>query len=111
MAEVDSEKLQQTEKDVREFVAEETGDLLRQYFEESLENMKWGLAEARKEYESALAGYGHACKVLRDEAQRRGIDLREPTLPATARARIAAKVGTGPKAASPVKRSTCSPAK
>jgi hypothetical protein len=111
MAEVDSEKLQQTEKDVREFVAEETGDLLRKYFEESLENMKWGLAEARREYESALAGYGYACKVLRDEAKRRGVDLREPTLPATARARKAAKTETGPKAAPQVKRSTCSPAK
>ena len=100
MAEADTEKLQQTERDVRQFVAEETGDLLRKYFQEAMETMKWGLTEARKEYESALAGYGHACNVLRDEAQRRGVDLREPSLPATARARKAAKgAATGGKAA------------
>ena len=108
MAEADTEKLQQTERDVRQFVAEETGDLLRKYFEESLANMKWGLAEARKEYESALAGYAKACNVLRDEAKRRGVDLRDPTLPATARSRKAANGDTGPKAAPQVK---CSPRK
>lgn len=107
MADVDNKKLEQVEKEVRGVVAEETGDLLKKYFAEALEDTRWGVSLARQEYENALAEYGHASKILCDEAQRRGIYL-EPSLPATtACRRKKAKGATGPKVA-PQK---CSPRK
>jgi hypothetical protein len=98
-----SEKLRQVERDVRECVALETGDLLTNYFKEALENTQWGVEQARQEYESAyesaLAEYAHAAQILLAEAQRLGVNLREPSLPAIARRRKAAKAAKCPKVA------------
>jgi hypothetical protein len=93
-----SEKLRQVERDVLECVAQETGDLLTNYFKEALENTQWGVEQARQEHESVVAEYAHAAQMLLAEAQRLGVDLPESSLPAIARRKKAAKGATGTKA-------------
>jgi hypothetical protein len=100
-----------SDAELRQIIAEGIEDWTRAYFKWTLGKIEREQREERSEHKLSLAESTHIAQVLRMEAKRRGVDLREPTLPATARARKAAKTETGPKAAPQVKRSTCSPAK
>ena len=83
------ERLGYVEEEIRREVAEEVGTLLKKYFAESLADWAREIDVARVEYEGALAEYREACETLLVEAKRRGVDLRKPSLPATAKAKAA----------------------
>ena len=94
----DSEKLSYVTEEIRREVAEEVGTLLKKYFAESLADLARDIDVVRVEHEVALAEYSEACETLLDEARRRGVNLRKPSLPAaTACRRKKAKGATGPR--------------
>jgi predicted trehalose synthase len=89
MADIEGEEL-------RQIVAAELKALTRDYFTWALANVERERSEARLDHELSSAEYARIAQILRTEAQRRGVDLG-PSLPATARARKAAKGKTGPQ--------------
>ena len=92
----DSGKLGYVGEEIRREVAEAVGILLKNYFTESLADLARDIEVDQAEHQRALAEYREACETLKDEAKRRGVDLRKP---AAAKPK-AAKCATGPKVCS-----------